>query len=443
MDELRRLPHNIEAEQAVIGSMLLDPRCIPDVIERLDREDFYLPAHQGFFDAIYVMFAQNEAFDPVTLMGKMREMGVYEESSTADYIGRLLDMTPTSAHVRHYADMVRQQSLLRSLDGAASDISALAREPGAVADDVLDNAEQRVFNIRQGREVKSLYSIPTVLMDVYQSIKDLSDAGGKLPGISSGISGLDDALGGLLNSNLILVASRPAMGKTSFLLGMGLHAARVSGKTVVFFCLEMSREQLVTRLLSSESRINSQKLLTGNLNAEEWKSIGEASGTLSQLPYLFNDNPSLTVGEMKAQCRRVTNLGLIIIDYLQLMQGSKERRFDNRTTEVSDISRSLKIMAKELGVPVLCAAQLSRETVKRGDKRPMLSDLRESGAIEQDADVVMFLHRESYYEQDAAGDPNAAECIIAKNRHGPTKTVELYWTGDTTTFTARDYGYYD
>jgi replicative DNA helicase len=279
-------------------------------------------------------------------------------------------------------------------------------------------------------------------MDVYQNIRELSDAGGKLPGISSGIAGLDDHLGGLLNSNLVLVASRPAMGKTSFLLNIGLHAARAAQKAVVFFSLEMSREQLVTRLLSAQSKVKAQSLLTGNLNNKDWEEVGKASLELSQLQYFFNDNPAISVGEMKSQCRRVQNLGLVVIDYLQLMQGAKDRRFDNRTSEVGDISRSLKIMAKELGVPVLCASQLSRATVQRSDKRPMLSDLRESGAIEQDADAVMFLHRESYYDENA-GDPNEAELIIAKNRHGRTGTVELYWSGDITTFTQRESGYYD
>ncbi|MCL1806302.1 MAG: replicative DNA helicase [Oscillospiraceae bacterium] len=442
MDELRRLPHNIEAEQAVIGSMLLDPRCLPDVIELLDRDDFYLPAHQSLFDAIYIMFSRNEAFDPVMLMGKMREMGTFEENSTNDYLNRLLDNTPTAAHVKHYAVLVRQQSLLRKLDNAAAEISLQSREPGAAADDVLDNAEQSVFNIRQGREVKHLHNIPSVLMDVYANIRELSDAGGKLPGISSGIAGLDDHLGGLLNSNLILVASRPAMGKTSFLLNIGLHAARAAQKAVVFFSLEMSREQLVTRLLSAQSKVKAQSLLTGNLNNKDWEEVGKASLELSQLQYFFNDNPAISVGEMKSQCRRVQNLGLVVIDYLQLMQGSKDRRFDNRTSEVGDISRSLKIMAKELGVPILCASQLSRATVQRSDKRPMLSDLRESGAIEQDADAVMFLHRESYYDENA-GDPNEAELIIAKNRHGRTGTVELYWSGDITTFTQRENIYND
>jgi replicative DNA helicase len=441
MDELRRLPHNAEAEQAVIGSMLLDPGCVSDVIDLLDREDFYLSAHQDLYSAVHLMFIKNEALDPVTLMGKMRETGVFDEASTASYIGRLLDLTPTSAHVKHYANLVRQTSLLRKLDNAASEISGSAREPGAVADEVLDLAETRVFGIRQGREIKQLYSIPSILIDVHGNIKELMEAGGKLPGIESGISGLDDMLGGLLNSNLVLVASRPAMGKTSFLLGIGLHAARVSGKSTVFFSLEMSREQLVTRLLAAESGVKGQSLLTGNLKPADWQSIGEAAGTLSQLPYFFNDNPAISVAEMKSQCRRVKNLGLVVIDYLQLMQGAKDRRFDNRTTEVGDISRSLKIMAKELNVPVLCASQLSRETEKRSGKRPILSDLRESGAIEQDADAVMFLHRESYYDENA-GDPNAAELIIAKNRHGRTGTVDLHWSGDVTTFTQRD-SYYE
>lgn len=440
MDELRGLPHNTEAEQSVIGSMLLDPRCIPTVVERLDSEDFYLPAHQDIFDAIYAMFARNAAFDPVTLMDEMRGRGTFDESSTADYISRLLDVTPTSAHAAQYSDIVRRMSLLRKLDNIAGEISSQAREPGVEADTVLDAAEQSIFDLRQGREVTSLYKIPVVLMEVYQNIREISEAGGKLPGIPSGIPDLDEIIGGLLNSSFIIVASRPGVGKTSFLLGLGLSAARAVRKSVVFFSLEMSREQLVSRLLSNESGVNSKKLLTGDLNPNDWMRIGEAASSLSQLPYLFDDNPVISVEQMKAKCRRVPNLGLVIIDYLQLMHGSK-KRYDNRTTEVGDISRNLKIMAKELGVPVLCASQLSRENEKRGDKRPMLSDLRESGAIEQDADVVMFLHREGIYSDEV--DKSAAELNVAKNRHGETRKIDLHWSGDTTTFTSADHGYYD
>jgi len=306
---------------------------------------------------------------------------------------------------------------------------------------VLDSAEQSIYDIRQGRENTSLHEIPKVLLEVYQNIRELAESGGRLPGLPTGIRELDDAIGGLVNSNFILVASRPGMGKTSFALGLGLHAARSSGKAVVFFSLEMSRGQLVTRLLSSESGVGSQTLLTGSLTPDDWKRVGEASGALSQIPYLFDDNPAISVGEMKAKCRRVKNLGLIVIDYLQLMQGTPGKRYDNRTGEVGEISRSLKIMAKELGVPVLCCSQLSRENEKRGDKRPMLSDLRESGAIEQDADVVMFLYREDYYagqRGEASETPGLAECIIAKNRHGRTGMLQLHWSGESTSFTAYD-----
>lgn len=437
MDELRRLPHNIEAEQAVIGSMLLDTSCIPDVVERLGRDDFYLPAHQDIFDTLYGMFASHTVIDPVTVLGEMKNRGVYDENSSRSYVERLLDITPTAAHVKQYAELVRAQAVLRRLDDAAGQISELARSPGADSDMVLDSAEQSIYDIRKGRENTSLHQIPVVLLEVYQHIQEMAAAGGKLPGLPTGIRELDDTIGGLINSNFILIASRPGMGKTSFALGIGLNAARISGKAVAFFSLEMSRDQLVTRLLSSESRVGSQNLLTGSLKPDEWKRIGEASGELSRLHYFFDDNPSISVGEMKGKCRRVPNLGLIIIDYLQLMQGTPGKRYDNRTGEVGEISRSLKVMAKELGVPVVCLSQLSRENEKRGDKRPMLSDLRESGAIEQDADVVMFLYRDAYYHEETE-NPNLAECIIAKNRHGKTGMLELHWTGDYTSFSAYD-----
>jgi replicative DNA helicase len=441
MDELRRLPHNAEAEQAVIGSMLLDPRCIGDVIEALVRDDFYLSAHQDFFDAIHLMFVQNDAIDPITLMGKMREAGTFDQSSTSAYIDRLLDLTPTSAHVKHYAGLIREASLLRRLDNAASDISSQVREPGAAAEDMLEIAEQTIYNIRQGREITALHSMPSVLMSVYQNLKELSEAGGKLPGISCGIPALDDILGGMLNNNLIIVASRPGVGKTAMMLNFGIHAARVSSKQVVFFSLEMSKEQLVTRLLSSQADINSQKMRDGKLSPSDWQQLGEASGALMDLPILFDETPAISVESIKAKCRRVKNLGMVIVDYLQLIQvpKSKELRFESRVSEVGHISRNLKIMSKELGVPVVCAAQLRRESER--NKRPMLSDLRESGNIEQDADSVILLHRE--YANNPDADPNAAECIIAKNRHGRTGIVELFWRGDITTFTQKENGYYD
>jgi replicative DNA helicase len=435
MDELRRLPHNTEAEQAVIGSMLLEPRCVGDVVEQLDRDDFYLSAHQDIYDAVHAMFVKNEPLDPVTLMGKMRELGTFDEQSTSAYIGRLLDLTPTAAHVKHYTGLIRQTSLLRKLDTAASDISVQAREPGMQAEDVLEYAEQSIYGIREGREVTSLHHMPNVLLSVHRHLKELKESGGKLPGIESGLKELDEILGGLLNNNLIIIASRPGVGKTAMMLNIGLHAAQTAKKPVVFFSLEMSKEQLVSRILSNQAGIHSHKMRNGNLEPFEWKSLGEASGKLMDLPIWFDETPAISVENIKAKCRRVKNLGLVIVDYLQLIQvpKSREMRFENRVSEVGHISRNLKIMSKELGVPVVCAAQLRRETER--SKRPMLSDLRESGNIEQDADSVILLHREHATNPEA--DPTAAECIIAKNRHGRTGIIDLYWKGDITTFTER------
>ncbi len=432
MDELRRLPHSLEAEQAVVGSMLLDSRCIPDAIELLQSGDFYLPAHRDIFETIYEMFLAGDVVDPVTVLGRMRVRGVYDETTSREYVGRLLDATPTAAHVRQYSSIVREQSILRQVAQVAGDIQALALEPAVEAHAVLDSAEQRIYDIRQGRSSQDLYKIPVVLVDVYRQIKELSEAGGRLPGLSTGFPSVDLKIGGLINSNLIILASRPGMGKTSIALNIALHATRSSGKTVVFFSLEMSREQLVKRLLSTEASVDSNVLLTGALSPQDWSKVGAAAAALSNVALLFDDNPAISVAEIKAKCRRVTNLGMIVVDYLQLMQGTPGKRFDNRTTEVGDISRSLKIMAKELDVPVVCLSQLSRETAKRG-KKPVLSDLRESGAIEQDADVVLFLHRDDYYNEEST-EHNLAQVIIGKNRHGETGEVDLLWEGQYTRF---------
>jgi replicative DNA helicase len=451
MDELRRVPHNIEAEQAVLGSILIEAACIPDVIELLGAEDFYFDSNRHIFEAIYSMSAKNEKFDPVTLQGKLREMGAFDETSTAGYIERLIDTTPTAAHVKQYAAMVRQQSVLRSLDSAASEVSVLAREPGADADEVLEAAEKKVYGIREGREVSALHKLPDILRIVYQNLRELFAQGGRIPGIELGIPILDKILGGMQKGNMIVIASRPGVGKTSFMLGMGLKAARL-GKPVVFFSLEMSKEQLVSRLLSSVAKVDSEKMLTGALDPGDWKSLVEASGELQELPFYFDEEPAITVEKMKSKCRKVKGLGLVIVDYLQLVDVPKNLRGENRTAQVGDISRSLKIMSKELNVPVVCAAQLKRMSSSDGTskvklpKRPTLSDLRESGSIEQDADSVMLLHRE--YMNNLGADPgeadydeNEAECIIAKNRHGQTGKVKLHWAGNTTTFTQREHNY--
>ena len=438
MDEVRRMPHSVEAEQAVVGSMMLDYRCIPEVIELVEAEDFYLPVHRDIFETVYAMFVAGDVIDPVTALGAMKARNVYDEQTSYDYVMRLMDITPTAAHARHYSELVREQSLLRHIAEAAIDIQGMVFERQGDASTVLDAAEQRIYDIRKGRSSNQLYRIPVVLVDVYRQIKEMVEAGGHLPGLQTGIPELDHYLGGLINANFILIASRPGMGKTSIALNIALHATRSSGKAVVFFSLEMSREQLVTRLLSSEARVPSNALLMGTLSSGDWPRLGKSAAELSKLELLFDDNPSISVAEMKAKCRRVQNLGLIVIDYLQLMQGSPGKRFDNRTTEVGEISRSLKIMAKELNVPVLCLSQLSRESEKRSKKRPMLSDLRESGAIEQDADSVMFLYRGDYYDDEDA-QPGDAEIIIAKNRHGETATIKVNWEGQFTTFSSREW----
>ena len=316
----------------------------------------------------------------------------------------------------------------------------MVQEGTGTAQEVLDAAEQRIYAIRQGRASQGLTPISSVVLDVLDRLEELSKLDAAVPGLSTGLPDVDAAISGLNNSDLILLAARPGMGKTSFALNVLLQVGKFSGKTAVFFSLEMSREQLAMRLISNEAFVDNKKLVTGRLSDEDWDKIALAAAALGRSKILIDDNPALSVADMNAKCRRVDNLGLVVIDYLQLMQsaGGKQRYSgENRQQVVSDISRALKIMAKELDVPVLCLSQLSRANESRSDKRPMLSDLRESGAIEQDADIVMFLYREGYYNPDTE-DHNLAECIIAKNRHGETGTVELQWLPEYTTFASID-----
>ena len=438
MDELnaRTVPTSAEAEQAVIGSMLIDGECIALVIERLRANDFYYPQNRAIFETFVSMFLSGETIDPVTVLEKLKETGVFDESGGRSYLMQLMDITPTAAHVEEYIRILRDKTLLRETAEAAQSILNSVYSGEGTAQEIVENAERLLYDVREGREIKGLYHIKSVIYDVYTQLDELARNPGQLPGIPTGVGELDTFISGLNRSDLVLMASRPGMGKTSFALNIGMHAAKISGKAVVFFQLEMSREQLGLRLLSSEALIDSRKLRTGTLNDEEWGRLAHASEVLSKTSMYIDDNPALTVADMKSKCRRLgSNLGLVIIDYLQLMQSGK--RVENRTTEVSDISRALKIMAKELNVPVLCCAQLSRAAEQRSDKRPMLSDLRESGAIEQDADVVLFLYRDDYYNKETE-DPNTAECIIAKNRHGATGTIKLHWLGQYTTFSSRD-----
>ena len=441
MDEelkAKQLPQSLEAEQAVLGSILIDSRCVADVIGVVRPEDFYLQQNREIFETIYTMFNFSQSIDPVTVLDKMRELGVHQDNSR-DYIMQLMEITPTAANAVRYANIVREKAMLRGLGEAASDISEMVHEQVGTPSEILETAEKKIYALRKGERTDSLEHIGTVLHRYFDHLTELSQSDSPIPGLSTGLRDLDTKINGLNKSDLCLIAARPAMGKTSFALNIGLNVAKKYKMTVAFFSLEMSREQLAMRLVSGESFVDSQKLATGKLSEEEWSKLCMASSALSQTDIRVDDNPSITVAEMNAKLRRLDNLGLVIIDYLQLMQGSGYGKSDgNRVNIVSDISRSLKIMAKELNVPVICLSQLSRGPEGRTDKRPMLSDLRESGAIEQDADEVLFLYRDDYYNPDSE-EKNVAECIVAKNRHGEVGTVKLQWLPQYTTFADREW----
>ena len=438
MDEdllVRQLPHSVEAEQAVLGSMLIDARCVPEVIDQLRVDDFYVKQNREIYETIYSMFNYSLTIDPVTVLENMKQNGVYDENTSRGYLLQLMDTTPTAANVKEYIGILKDKTLLRRVAETAGELTVLIQQGTETGQDVLEAAEQRIYAIRQGRAAQGLTPISQVLLDVYARLEELAASDSAIPGLSTGLTDLDRAISGLNKSDLILLAARPGMGKTSMALNILLEAGKKSGKNVVFFSLEMSREQLALRLISSECFVDNKKLVTGNLAPEDWEKIMVATESLNRSHILIDDDSTVSVADILAKCRRVDNLGLVIIDYLQLMQSAGGRQYsgENRQQVVSDISRALKIMAKELDVPVLCLSQLSRANESRSDKRPMLSDLRESGAIEQDADIVMFLYREGYYDKETL-NPNLAECIIAKNRHGETRTVELQWLPEFTTF---------
>ena len=432
----RSMPHSPEAEQAVLGSMLIDGDCVKDVMDKLQADDFYLQQNRDIFEAICAMFIRSLPIDGVTVAGEMDRAGTGNEN-TRGYLLQLMEVTPTSANVMEYVRIVRDKALLRAVATAAAEITAEVQKGVGSATGMLELAEQKIYDIRRGRAGQGLTPISVVLPEVMDQLAELMASGGKtLPGLPTGFSTLDAKTNGLGKGNLVILAARPGMGKTSMALNVALNAAKSTGKTVAIFSLEMSKTELVKRLLSGEGLIENNRLATGNLRESDWVKIAEAASTLSRTDIRIEDNSMLTVAEMNAKCRRMDNLGLVVIDYLQLMNGADDqgRRGDNRQTVVSDMSRMLKIMAKNLGVPVLCLSQLSRANEQRKEnKRPMLSDLRESGAIEQDADVVMFLYREDYYDKETE-DRNIAECIIAKNRHGETDTVKLRWMPEYTSF---------
>ena len=438
MNELlgRQVPHSATAEQAILGSMLIDPSCITEVIDKVRSADFYINANREIFDTMFGMFSYGQTIDPVTVLDQMKVLGVYHQDTSQQYILELMQITPTAANVLEYAAIVRDRALLRNLVVAADEISAMVYEGSGQAETMLEAAERKIYALRKDRTVGGLLPVSQVIQNVYGIISEAASSENSIPGLTTGMEDLDKTILGLGGGDLILVASRPGMGKTSIALNIALHVGKTSNKTVAVFSLEMAREQLAMRLLANQGVIDSQKLQTGRINQEEWKRVNSAATIISATDIRIDDNPTLTVADMNAQCRRLNNLGLVVIDYLQLMQAAgsgSSYANESRTQAVSDISRMLKIMAKELNVPVLCLSQLSRANESRQDKRPMLSDLRESGAIEQDADVVIGLYREGYYDKECE-NPNEAEAIILKNRRGETGKLKMMWLPEYTTF---------
>ena len=438
MDELNELamPHSVEAEQAVLGSMLIDERCVPDVAARLTADDFYMRQNRELYQVLFGMFNRFETIDPVTVLDRMKQAGVYDEERSVAYLRQLMEITPTAANVMEYVAIVADKALLRRVGETAGELTEMVRSESGSASAILEAAEQRIFAIRQGRSAIGMSHISAVMSSVWETIKERQASGQAFPGISTGLTDLDRKITGLNNSDLIILAARPGMGKTALALNIASEAGKHSGKSVAVFSLEMSREQLGMRMISTECLVDNKALLTGRINGEDqWNRVAMAVAALSQTKIYIDDDATLSVADINAKCRRIKDLGLVVIDYLQLMTsaGGPQRSGDNRQQIVSDMSRSLKLMAKELNVPVMCLSQLSRANESRAQHKPMLSDLRESGAIEQDADIVMFIHRDSYYDDDTE-NPNIAECIIAKNRHGETGSVMLEWRPEYTVF---------
>ena len=432
---LRQMPHSLEGEQAVLDSIIIDECCVKEVMDKLVPSDFYLRQNREIFETIYTMFTYARPIDGITVCEEMRKAGTYDENTTRSYLAQLMEITPTSANVMEYVAIVRDKALLRGVAQAAGEITALVQEGIGEAGEILEAAEQKIYAVRRGQSAQDMVPLRMVLPEVLDRLSEMSESESRLPGLSTGLSAVDRKITGLNKSDLILLAARPGMGKTSFALNVALNVAKSEKKTVAVFSLEMSREQLATRLLSSEACVESGRLRTGSLRETDWEKIAAAASVLNKVDIRIDDNPMLSVADMNAKCRRIDGLALVVIDYLQLMTSASgnNRGGENRQQMVSDMSRMLKIMAKELNVPVICLSQLSRANEKRDDKRPMLSDLRESGAIEQDADIVLFLYRDDYYNEDSE-KRNIAECIVAKNRHGETGKVELRWMPEYTTF---------
>lgn len=439
MDEAlikRVLPHSIEAEQAVVGAMLMDRDAILTSSEIICGEDFYQSAYGVIFDAVVEIYNEGKPVDLITLQERLKEKDVPAEISSLEFVRDLVTAVPTSANVKYYAEIVSEKSMLRRLIKLNDDISNmcyLGKEP---MEAVLETTEKKVFELVQKRNTGDFVPIKDVVLNALEKIELASKTSGSVTGIPTGFLDLDYKMAGLQPSDLILVAARPSMGKTAFVLNIAQHVAFKAKKSVAIFSLEMSKEQLVNRLFALEAQVDSQSLRTGNLKDEDWEKLIESAGIIGKSNLIIDDTPGISISELRSKCRKFKlehGLDLIIIDYLQLMTGRVGGRSESRQQEISDISRALKGLARELNVPVIALSQLSRAVEQRPDHRPMLSDLRESGAIEQDADVVMFIYRDDYYNKDTELK-NVAEIIIAKQRNGSIGTVNLTWLPNYTKF---------
>ncbi len=438
---IRQVPVSVEAEQALLGSILVNPEAFDKIGGMISAEDFYVAEHQHIYTALLKMYSQNKTIDVVTLVNALVEMGDRDEAGGIQYITLLAESVPSAANVKDYAKIVKDKSTLRKVIRICDEINDDAYSETDVRT-VIDNAEQKIFDISHGSDNKEFRHIRDVLQNVYKDLERLSESKGAVSGARTGFSGLDRVLVQMGKGDLIIVGARPGMGKTSFALNIATNVAKATNKSVAIFSLEMSAEQLVTRVVSSEAMVDSHTLRTGQLASDDWENIADVISSLSGCEIYIDDTSAITTTEMKSKLRRLPNLGLVVIDYIGLMQTTSNS--DNRAQQVGEISRNLKIMAKDFGVPFICCAQLNRGTESRpgAGKRPTLADLRDSGSIEQDADIVLFLYRDEYYKDisgaepspDAADTANIAEVIVAKNRHGSVGNIKMGWVGQFTKF---------
>lgn len=441
MEDVTRIPpHSVESEQSILGAILLDKDAMITVSETIRANDFYKDAHRIIYECMIKLSNKNEPIDLITLTEELRKEGHLDDVGGISYITSLSTIVPTTSNVKYYADIVKEKSVLRKLIKASNEIISLGYDGSLKIEEVLDKAEKQIFDISQEKASDDFKSINTVLMDAYDTIERLYTSKTEITGVTTGFKDLNKRINGMQRTDLILIAARPAMGKTAFSLNLVQNAALKGNASVAVFSLEMSKEQLVQRMLSSQSSVELKKIKTGKLGENDWPRVIDAMAVLSNAKIYIDDTPGIKISELRSKCRKLKieqGLDLILIDYLQLMEGDGNN--ESRQQEISKISRSLKIIAKELNCPVVALSQLSRAPEQRADHRPMLSDLRESGAIEQDADIVMFLYRDEYYHPDSE-KKNIGEVIVAKNRHGETGAVELVWLGEVQKFAdkARD-----